>query len=610
MKKILLSIFSIMLSIAAFAQPGNDPFASATELVTIAAGAIVLPLQTNIAATQDGPIYQNCHDENNTVGHYDVWYTIETGTAATLTVVLDDVSNSKHNYLDLYRDLDTLTFIDCSYNYASTTLTIDIAANTEYHLRAYFGWWGSDDFTLTATIAPINNDLFTNAYALVTTGGVQTLGGQTSVTATTDGPVATCDSGGSNPLDVWYTVETDADYVLTVDVTNSTGQTVVDLLTYDGSSFTSIACAKADQMPSFKKTVSTGQLYYVRVYMGWGGGATFDIAASLAPVPAGDESGDALLVTYAAPVTGQSFVNATVSPEIIDPLCDIGGNLTHDDLWYYIETFETGGEIEIYLTHDASTQITLYNDAFAILDCNSSWSSGSAVTPIITYTDPPGFERDGGLSSRAMTTYYIRLFGINTTPTNLTISVAGTALPIELTSFSVKASDANNVIDWSTASEINSAYFEVQSSPTGLSDWKTIGKVDAMGESSRLVSYHLIDNNPYTQTFYRLNSVDLDGKSELSDLISVTRKDKANNIRISPNPTNSTIKMQTIASAEENATINVRSFTGKIYLSKNVDLNNGLNNIELDLNDLPSGVYLLELHTELNGILTEKIIKQ
>ncbi|MGK0316771.1 MAG: hypothetical protein ACI86M_003006, partial [Saprospiraceae bacterium] len=61
----------------------------------------------------------------------------------------------------------------------------------------------------------------------------------------------------------------------------------------------------------------------------------------------------------------------------------------------------------------------------------------------------------------------------------------GAALPIKLNRFTATKGDESVNLDWSTSSEINGSHFDVQRSQN-LSDWATIGRVDAVGESSTL----------------------------------------------------------------------------------------------------------------------------
>ena len=72
-----------------------------------------------------------------------------------------------------------------------------------------------------------------------------------------------------------------------------------------------------------------------------------------------------------------------------------------------------------------------------------------------------------------------------------------------------------NVLEWETASENNSDYFDVEWSMDG-EIWRTIGDVKASGNSTESINYNFTHHN-YQKGFnyYRLVQVDIDGKSEI-----------------------------------------------------------------------------------------------
>jgi hypothetical protein len=109
-------------------------------------------------------------------------------------------------------------------------------------------------------------------------------------------------------------------------------------------------------------------------------------------------------------------------------------------------------------------------------------------------------------------------------------------LPVTLTKFSGRQSGGVNILEWATATEQNTAYFEVERSTDG-SSYNAIGKVTAKGNSNSLVNYGFTDQQPNPLVnYYRLKIVDLDGRAARSKVV-VLRSDRSgNNITVSPNP--------------------------------------------------------------------------
>ncbi|MDW7692507.1 Ig-like domain-containing protein [Flammeovirgaceae bacterium SG7u.111] len=112
-------------------------------------------------------------------------------------------------------------------------------------------------------------------------------------------------------------------------------------------------------------------------------------------------------------------------------------------------------------------------------------------------------------------------------------------LPVSLVSFSTSLIDNKTHLNWTTASEFNNDYFELQKSKNGL-DWEVFSKVNGAGSSNQLINYSYVDNYPYSgTTYYRLRQVDYDGKHEYSNVRTVTldSHNRRGNIIVYPNPT-------------------------------------------------------------------------
>jgi hypothetical protein len=95
-------------------------------------------------------------------------------------------------------------------------------------------------------------------------------------------------------------------------------------------------------------------------------------------------------------------------------------------------------------------------------------------------------------------------------------------LPVELGSFVATLDDHDVILNWTTLSETNNLRFDVQQR-TGSKDFRTVGSVEGAGHSSstRSYSFRIQDVSPGAHDF-RLRQVDVDGKINLSKLISVT----------------------------------------------------------------------------------------
>ena len=121
-----------------------------------------------------------------------------------------------------------------------------------------------------------------------------------------------------------------------------------------------------------------------------------------------------------------------------------------------------------------------------------------------------------------------------------TVTCSTIPLPVRLATFEVVKNENQAQITWTTSSEDNTDYFEVQRS-FDASNWKKIGEVAAAKQSDSLLSYSYIDINPLQNSalsgtiFYRLKMTDLDGTFAYSRIRNLTFKETGSVI-LYPNP--------------------------------------------------------------------------
>ena len=156
--------------------------------------------------------------------------------------------------------------------------------------------------------------------------------------------------------------------------------------------------------------------------------------------------------------------------------------------------------------------------------------AGFVGTGLFTYTATD----DSGAGSNNTATYSMP---IDTRP-----------LPVELVAFTaqvVRATDAQ--LSWNTASERNSAYFEVQRSADGLT-FANLARVNGQGNSTAATAYGYTDAGIGTTAsgllYYRLRQVDRDETASYS-LVRAVRFGSAvaSGIVLFPNPTSATTRL-------------------------------------------------------------------
>nr|MBP7184376.1 T9SS type A sorting domain-containing protein [Saprospiraceae bacterium] len=167
-----------------------------------------------------------------------------------------------------------------------------------------------------------------------------------------------------------------------------------------------------------------------------------------------------------------------------------------------------------------------------------------------------------------------------------------------------------NVISWSTSSELNTKKFIVERSVNGNSNWSKVGEVAASGTTAETRNYSLNDEKPLSLSYYRLVTVDVDGTSKVSNVVSVQRsKDAFGIINIFPVPSHETVTVTYESTDRSNIEINVYDILGKHVLSMNKLSDLGINNFSIPVQQLTNGVYTITIGNGANTA-TSKFVKE
>ncbi|TYZ11953.1 T9SS type A sorting domain-containing protein [Hymenobacter lutimineralis] len=149
---------------------------------------------------------------------------------------------------------------------------------------------------------------------------------------------------------------------------------------------------------------------------------------------------------------------------------------------------------------------------------------------------------------------------------------SSTPLPVELVAFTAQAQGPAVALAWRTASEKNSAHFELERSPDGTA-FAHIGTVAAQGTTSHPTGYAYLDAAPpFTQSatlYYRLKQVDQDGTSSYSPVrLANLPPFLTSSLTIFPNPTAGAAVLK---GAAPGAMVTVFNPLGRLVLTATAD---------------------------------------
>lgn len=190
------------------------------------------------------------------------------------------------------------------------------------------------------------------------------------------------------------------------------------------------------------------------------------------------------------------------------------------------------------------------------------------------------------------------------------ISTEG-GLPVDLVSFSAKASSANQVdVTWRTASETNNSHFILERSYNGK-HFEMLARIEGKGDTSIESAYKFLDTDPLPGiSYYRLKQVDIssvdangnevEGKITTSRIVSVEREGTSL-LSVFPNPSSDVfnIRIDAPVSLSKWSVVDNSGKVRKIGAGS-----------KADLADLPTGSYTLKIVTSNNDVYYKKVVKR
>ena len=181
--------------------------------------------------------------------------------------------------------------------------------------------------------------------------------------------------------------------------------------------------------------------------------------------------------------------------------------------------------------------------------------------------------------------------------------VRSNVLPVTGLDLTVNLSGSNVTVTWTTLSEINTKEFEVERSVDG-NTFRKIATEKAQGNSVSGKKYSIQDalNAPGVY-YYRVKSIDNDGKTTLSNTRRVVYDNGQRQVQFGPNPFRNSL---TINHLTETVRLDLIDMTGRILLSRNIK-NEGT--VTLETSQLPAGMYHLKISKKDGSFSNIKVVK-
>lgn len=187
-------------------------------------------------------------------------------------------------------------------------------------------------------------------------------------------------------------------------------------------------------------------------------------------------------------------------------------------------------------------------------------------------------------------------------------------LPVKLAGFSGNLNGKTAQLNWNTAQELNSSYFEVQRSNNG-NNFEAIKTITAKGFSN-ITAYYQITDDLFSFTgniaYYRLKIVDIDGRFTYSTIVMLktAATSVVNKLSVWPNPYQGQLNAAFTCERDGAAQIKIVGIDGKILVQSSITVKKGQHVLAINQAQyLPGGTYILNIVSD-NKTTNIKIIKQ
>ncbi len=526
----------------------------------------------------------------------DVWYSF-IATATTHTVSLGDPSTT--TAATVYSgSCGGLTQVTCA---STNTIATGLTIGNTYYVRVYststaIGTYSI--FNICIGVLP-SNDNCANAISLTASSGINcnaVAGSTLGATATAGETAPTCSATGIND-DVWYsfTATATSHYVSILNATNTTAAAV-----YSGAcgSLVQVSCASTTTAAT---GLTIGSVYYVRVYTTVSTATTysnFDICVT--GPPTNNECADAATLAGGVTVTG-STTGATQS--LAPEACGTATASSAVDVWY-----------KFTATQNGSALLTVFNVATALDAVVQVYSGACGAFTVIGCADGPA---GGGTESVSLNglvagqTYYARVYGYTSATGTFSIILSGGAVPITLEYFNGNRQNNGNLLQWKVNCTNTASATMVLERSTNQVNFEPVHSITAPAARC-LQPFSYVDGRPLAGiNYYRLKSVDSDGKVTYSSIIAILNKARGLEIvSLLPNPVNSNAIVNVSSATASKMQFIVTDVAGRQLQTRSVSLIAGSNQVPMNFDNLASGVYYLTGASEDGEKKTIRFVKQ
>ncbi|MEP7255011.1 MAG: autotransporter-associated beta strand repeat-containing protein [Ferruginibacter sp.] len=174
------------------------------------------------------------------------------------------------------------------------------------------------------------------------------------------------------------------------------------------------------------------------------------------------------------------------------------------------------------------------------------------------------------------------------------IDASGGVLAIKITYFNASKGNGYNSLNWQAACSSSQAIFEIERSTDGI-NFTTISSITAsQARCAQPFSYN--DNTaPAGTVFYRIKIIDVDGKITNSAIVKLSTQSKDMQlVGVSPNPVSNIAQLKINTIKNEVVDLAIVSVDGKVVYRSSIQVQPGSSVVNMDIANLPGGIYMIK----------------
>jgi len=439
-----------------------------------------------------------------------------------------------------------------------------------------------------------------------------------NATATSGIPAPGC--AAYTGQDVWYRVTVPASGGVRISTfsgtMNDSGVAFYSSLTCAGP-FTLLGCDDDSGQGNMSRLtltgLSPGSTIWVRVWEAGGGQGTFNICAlDMSPcgLPNSNDYCPSPATLTQGPGTFSATTDITFGADQPGNVASVFCGTIENNSWYKFVAATTTHTFPITSVTGCingwGIQGHVYSVTHDAQGCCTSFTSMSNC-----YN--PGNTTLGTITATGLTigqTYILMIDGYAGDGCEFTISgwSAIGILPVELSEFSGTPESYGNELRWTTESEYNNDYFEIQHSRDGY-HFETVGVIQGAGTIHQQQHYNFVHQGVEAGiNYYQLEMTSTNGGKSYSKMIAIKSENISGLFHAYPNPAHSELVMEFQSGHDQEMTIQLVNAAGAVISTESVYVHEGYSNFFRDLSELSAGVYTLIVSTDQSS-QKERIIK-